>query len=40
MEDTDVTTQPAWQLSDAIDTLVENDCCANPCCAQNPKPQT
>jgi hypothetical protein len=40
MEDTDVMTQPAWQLSDAIDTLVENGCCGTNCCApSNPQPQ-
>jgi len=40
MEDTDVTTQPAWQLSDAIDTLVETGCCGTNCCAPpDPMPQ-
>lgn len=45
MEDTDVMTQPAWQLSNAIDTLVENGCCGTNCCGTNcwaqpePKPQ-
>lgn len=28
-------TEPAWRLSDAIDTLAEGSCCGINCCAQH-----
>jgi hypothetical protein len=34
MEETTVTAEPVWELSDAIDTLEAGNCCGTGCCAQ------